>query len=127
MYVDLTGFENGKLQHMFNEEIDKAVANINNQMTDPTKVRKIVITFAMCSDRDREQINIAARVDHKFPPVERVAKETRILGQNPVKQHEAIEKFLEEVETSHSFDSQLEGQMAMDPETGEIFEEVVGK
>jgi hypothetical protein len=67
--INLGSIARGALMELFNIEIAKVAANIDDKSTKATKERKITFEIAFKPDADRRAIDVTTRAQTKLAPV----------------------------------------------------------
>jgi hypothetical protein len=121
--LDLSKIDGGAVQEKFAHEMEKALENILDRNTDPTKKRSVTITVDIIPNKDRDMFILASQCKSKLVPREET--ETKVLfGRN------SDTGKLEAAELK----SNARGQLFMDPDdlqiktdTGQPVEEIEEK
>lgn len=75
--TELSNFANGAVNEEFNHNLQRAIDNIADPNTDPTKARKVTVTVTLKSDVKREEVN--CEIQTKCTLVPAVPVSTKIL------------------------------------------------
>lgn len=67
--INLGSIARGAGLELFNIEIAKVAANIDDKSTDATKTREITITFKFKPDADRKSLQVTTKASSKLAPV----------------------------------------------------------
>ncbi|AMG48622.1 hypothetical protein AL523_01920 [Enterococcus gallinarum] len=107
--LDLSKIDDGAVQEKFAHEMEKALENILDRNTDPTKKRSVTITIDIIPNKDRDMFILASQCKSKLVPREET--ETKVLfGRN------SDTGKLEAAELK----SNARGQLFMDPDDLQI-------
>lgn len=107
--LDLSKIDDGAVQEKFAHEMEKALENILDRNTDPTKKRSVTITIDIIPNKNRDMFILASQCKSKLVPREET--ETKVLfGRN------SDTGKLEAAELK----SNARGQLFMDPDDLQI-------
>lgn len=108
--MTLATMARGAVNEAFEYEFEKALDNILDPNTDPQKPRSVILELVLKGDQYRQRVGIECKTKSKLIPAGSVGT-SLLIARDP---HGGI--------VAHELVAQTEGQMVVDPETGEISE-----